>query len=102
MKYVQRTKYYNIIAPLWALYYFPPIILFAMIINFIIDAFLIICTLKIFKVSIINKYVFRYISISFIFGFFIDFIAALSLYLACDLFNINAMNAFESTKSIIV
>lgn len=77
-----KKKLYNIIFPVWLLFIIPPIILFILPANFIIDSLVLIFSLKILKVSNIKEIFKKIIVKVWIFGFLSDIIGALFLFLS--------------------
>ena len=82
---MKDIKVYNVIFPIWALLFFPPVIFLSMIGNFIIDSLVVVACFYVFKLlkTKMNLKMFYKKSIYWvwIFGFVADFIGALFLFI---------------------
>lgn len=83
---MKNIKLYNLIFPLWAVFYIPPILYFALAGNFIIDGMVIWVTLFVNKVKLERIRLFIKISQAWCFGLLVDLlgtsvISVLSIYL---------------------
>lgn len=78
-------KYYNIVFPIFMLYFMPPVIFIAMFLNFLIDSIVLIISFKFLNIDVISNYK-KVIFKVWGYGFLADFIAALLLILYSYLF----------------
>ncbi len=71
---MKSIKLYNVIFPLWAIFYIPPILYFALIGNFIIDGTVIWVTLLLNKIRLERIGLLIKITQAWCFGFLVDFL----------------------------
>ena len=102
-----KNKLYNVIFPIWMLILFPPVILIALVGNFIIDSIVLLIALKVLSIPLAKNYKKSILSV-WIFGFIADIIGAAILFtsqiLPQELYDITravAWNPFENIYAII-
>ena len=79
---MNKNKFYNIIFPIWILFVFPPVILFMLPANFLIDSIVLLIALKLLKIQKIGEIYKKTIFKIWIFGFLSDIVGALFLLLS--------------------
>lgn len=96
---MKNIKLYNVIFPLWAIFYVPPILYFALVGNFIIDGTVIFFTLLLNKVKLERIRLLIKITQAWCFGFLVDF---LGTSIIGGLFmNVRLINEYNPYKNFV-
>lgn len=81
---MKEVKLYNVIFPIWFLLFFPPVILFTLAGNFLIDSLVLLACFFIYKVSTtaidLKTFYMKNIIKVWLYGFLADFIGAVVLF----------------------
>jgi hypothetical protein len=99
---MNEARLYNILFPIWILYFFPPFIVIAIIGNLMIDASIIILVTKLNHIAIGQMKIYKYIFCSFLFGFLADFAGAFIVWLLSMKLNFISEFGFSDGKSFLV